>query len=86
MSTYTFSRDLLGNEQADIRLPGDTRYQIVQIDSTVYFSVRVDGSWSPISEFRYAEAWRAQTRTYGPWDASTFRAMIKQFVADCEEQ
>lgn len=85
MTTTTFTRDLLRNEQAEIVLDSGTVYQIVQIDGGIYFGVKVGGQWSPTSPFRYAEGWRDRTGDYRPWH-TTFATMVKAFVAEAESE
>lgn len=81
---WTTGTDLLGNQQAELAMASGTRYQIIEVDGSIYFAVATtDGSWSALSTFGYAEAWRMRTNSYGPW-RFCFKQMINDFVADGE--
>lgn len=80
----TYSTDLLGNRQVEFITETGTRWQIVQIDSGVFFAVDSGTGWTPISTFTYADLWRSRTGDQRPWNAA-FRPMVDQFIQDAQE-
>lgn len=85
-TAVSFGQDFLGNKNAHVRFPAGTEYQIVQIDESLYFGVRVAGSdWSKISRFGYLDRWWQQGhRDWRPL-GECFQQVIEDFVRECDE-
>ena len=82
---YSVRADLLGNMQAVIITANDVVYQIVQVDSTIYFAVNAGNGWTPLHTFAYAELWRERTGDYRPWSKS-FKDMVEAFISDATSE